>query len=1198
MQRGIVNSEEPLNISLGEHLTSEMLKKRVLKITGGISHLPLVQILNSPPPQLLDRPHLVVFKCHEDVIRFVEDLRFFNHHIPSVYILPHFDVTPCSSLYPKKNLTAERIGWLHAALTAKPGELFLTSIRALQQKTLPKQVLLDHKMRLSVEDELPPSFQKVWESMGYLSTPMVEDVGQFSHRGSILDLFSPTYCLPIRLELFGDFIESIRFFDPETQRSKESLKEILILPVKETLYPEDPSSIIAQFQKDLTSRKISQKESLTLIRFLSRREFFSEIDFFLPYFYQETESPANYFNTPLYCWFVDFHSIETVSENFISELNNEYESSLHQLVAPPVNNFFQSQEKLAFPPDSTEIHLTNLSYDEEKEISKISYPTYFVDEIKKARPIYPETTKKIFFWINQNYHVFISCSSMVQAQRLKTQLERADLKIVICKESEFLWNSWIETPHTIHIIPRPLSSSVRLEMDHLLFLRDLDFFERKFRSRTFQKTPDKTIQSLVFGDLKPSDFVVHIDHGVGIFEGLKRLSVNGGELEFVHLKYLENASLYVPVYRIHQIQKFSGPSSTHLLDKLGGGQWEKTKIKVKNQLRDLASELLTLYAKRVQIKRPPFSAINNEYLTFENSFPFEETQDQLSSIECILKDLTQEEKPMDRLICGDVGFGKTEIAMRSAFKIVQDGFQVALLAPTTVLTFQHLQTFQKRFTGWPFTICALNRLVSTKKTKEILSDLKDGKVDIIIGTHRLLSKDVVFKKIGLLIIDEEHKFGVTHKEKIKKLKIGIDTLTLSATPIPRTLNLSLLGIRDLSLINTPPVDRIPTRTFVCKFDHELFKKAILSEMGRGGQVFFLHNRVQNIESVANELKVLLPNLRIKTAHGQMSEDLLEKTLVEFYNREIDVLVCTTIIESGMDVPNANTMLINDAHTFGLSQLYQLRGRVGRSKERAYCYLVVPNNKELEPIAQERLKVIQENVALGSGIKIAHYDLELRGTGNILGDDQSGHIQAVGYDLYLELLENEIRTLKGLPIDQDIEPDINLKLPALIPDSYISDIRIRLTYYRLLSQISSHDEVTQIENDLRDQFGTPPDPVLNLIGIMLIRHQCKLLSVRDISSGVKTVTLAFTEKTRFSAETAIRLVGQDNKKYSITPDSRFVIRMNEITWPAIYDELLYLNSLIDSSQEIVSKILSSTRRSEKSSSEVTVRKSNKTKLYNS
>lgn len=588
---------------------------------------------------------------------------------------------------------------------------------------------------------------------------------------------------------------------------------------------------------------------------------------------------------------------------------------------------------------------------------------------------------------------------------------------------------------------------------------------------------------------------------------------------------------------------------------------EKTKVKVRSHLKDIASELLALYAKRAQVTRPPFNTADVDYKTFEGQFAYDETPDQLDAIDAILNDM-HKETPMDRLICGDVGFGKTEVAMRAAFKCAHDRRQVAVLVPTTILSFQHFESFKKRFKNWPLNIEMLSRFTPTAKAREVVEKIKSGEVDIVIGTHRVLSKDIQFKDLGLLIVDEEHKFGVTHKEKIKKLKTAVDTIAMSATPIPRTLNMSLMGIRDLSLINTAPQDRLPIRTFICKFEESVIKKAIDNEVQRGGQVYFLHNRVQSIAEVAHQLQELCPDVRLKFAHGQMNEDELEKTMISFFKHEFDVLVSTTIIESGVDVQKANTIIIDRADTLGLSQLYQLRGRVGRGNERAYCYLVIPRSGAIDPIAQERLKVLQENTELGSGLRIAHHDLELRGAGNILGEAQAGHANAVGYELYIELLEQALKEARGEDTQKDeLEPEINLRIPALIPHDYIPDIRVRMGYYSALSAIESHDDMDRFESDLNDQFGKVPEQVMNLMGMMLLKKFCKDLAIRDLSAGTKSISLAFTDFTPVKSDVMIELVTGRPKKYSITPDSRLIVQMDEISWPKIYAELNNISMMV-------------------------------------
>ncbi|MGZ3691435.1 MAG: transcription-repair coupling factor, partial [Pseudobdellovibrio sp.] len=816
---------------------------------------------------------------------------------------------------------------------------------------------------------------------------------------------------------------------------------------------------------------------------------------------------------------------------------------------------------------------SNLSFlnDEAANEERINYSTLPLTEFSllaqnmtpASEAWFKAAQPKMHGWLEAENKIFISTKNPTQTDRLKSILTKLGLSFDTADSQDFRWQEWVESPDRVTLIERVLPSTVYFTDEKMIFLRSDDFFGKKQRTgnQTAYEQFSSKAKSLAFGDLKPNDLVVHIKHGIGVYEGLKIMNIGGAESEYIQVGYKDKDKLYLPVYRVGQLQKFSGAAQTSLLDKLGGTGWEKTKIKVKAHLRDIAAELLQLYAKRAELHRPalPLDEITSNQ--FEKGFPYDETQDQLRAISDIQKDFSGP-KPMDRLVCGDVGFGKTEVAMRAAFQAVQNKKQVAVLAPTTVLTFQHLETFKKRFHGWNFEIHSLNRFVSPADQKKTLAALKDGKVDILIGTHRLLSKDVQFKDLGLLIIDEEQKFGVVHKEKIKKMKTSVDTLTLSATPIPRTLNMSFTGMRDLSIINTAPVDRLPTRTFISKFDPELIRKAMQSEISRGGQVYFIHNRVQSIYGVADEIKQIMPDARIRVAHGQMDEDSLESAMLAFFHHEIDILVCTAIVESGMDVPRANTMFIDQAHMFGLSQLYQLRGRVGRSKARAFCYLLLPKDKKIDKDAQERLKIIQDNSALGSGIRIAQYDLELRGAGNILGDDQSGHVNSVGYELYMDLLNEALSEAKGeAHADRELDPEINLRVPALIPDSYISDIRIRLSYYKALSEISSNEEMDRIEEELKDQFGPIPEPVVNLMGLMLIRKQCKELGVRDISAGLKNISLIFTEKTKLKPETAIQLAMRENKKYSITPDQRLNIRMNTITWSNVYEELNYLIALI-------------------------------------
>lgn len=1123
-------------------------------------------------------PHLVIVPSKAILLRLAQAFSFFD---PSrtLSTASEFDVSPYSGLYPSPKIVQERLEFIFRAHRAHSRDIFLATPMALTQPTIPFKEFSEFLLQIRAGDELPAEFLQKLQTMGYLSVPVVEDKGQFAWRGGIVDIFSPASENPIRIELFGDQIESLRFFSVNDQRSLSETKEYFVIPAREVLFLDSNyDGLIESLRKDVSERPVNPSDREEMLRALSQKNYFQGIDFLSPFFYSTKASLLDHFSSPLNVWLLDHDEVLRSLDFHNQDLKKAYESSAASLLRPDIGALHKDFQQICFPQESRFFYFSNLESIEKENQKKIcvGYKTHSTQEfsnlstsLKIGSDAWIKViSEKMLGWKSSGYRIFISGRGQSFLQRLIPFFERMNLNAKLCALDEFLWDQWLTEQDSnlnlIHLIPRTLCESQRLDEERVLFLKEEDFFGKKDRtpsSNAGYQDFQKQARRLSFGDLKPGDLVVHIKHGIGRYDGLKALLVNGVDAEFIQLVYKDNDRLYLPVYHVSQLQKYSESNPAIALDKLGGTQWEKTKIKVKNQLRDIASDLLKLYATRAELKRPPFQLQSEDLLQFESSFPYAETEDQLRAIEDISKDLTGE-RPMDRLICGDVGFGKTEVAMRAAYFAVKNKKQVALLAPTTVLTFQHVETFKKRFAGFGVEIRVLNRFVSTAEAKKTLADLAEGKVDILIGTHRLLSKDVNFKNLGLLIIDEEQRFGVAHKERIRKIKVAVDTLALSATPIPRTLNMSLVGIRDLSLINTAPMDRLPTRTFICKFEEETLRKAIESEISRGGQVYFIHNRIQSIYSLADEIRKIVPKARIKIAHGQMEEEDLEKTMLSFFHHEIDVLICTAIVESGMDVPSANTMFIDQAQIFGLSQLYQLRGRVGRSKERAYCYLILPKDRRLDKEAQERLKIIQENTALGSGIKIAQYDLELRGSGNILGEDQSGHISSVGYELYMDLLTEALADIKGQPLDDlELEPEISLRIPALIPDQYISDIRLRLSYYKALADIKSDEDARQIEEELRDQFGPIPEPTINLIGLMMIRRQCKELGVRDISAGTKTISLIFTERTKFKPETAIQLALRENKKYAITPDNKLNIRMNNITWFGVYEELRYLLSLV-------------------------------------
>lgn len=1151
-----------------------------IQVTGSSSLLSLAFFLSQTYSKKINGlPHVVVVDSHSSAEELVELLRFFDP-ARSAHVLPEFDVNPYTGLLPNPLIAPKRVGFASRAQQAKPGEIFICSAISLMQRTIPVSVLSKRMRVWNQGDELPDNISEHLVELGYTSAPMVEDIGQFAMRGGIVDIYSPSYASPLRIELFGNQIESIRTFDTETQRSSESMSSFLLTPAKEHLFDDAYiEKLLARVRRNFENRAIEKNEHDEMLRSLVLKNEFPGIEFLVPYFYAELSSPVDHFKSPVNLWIVDPVEISRTTDDFFAELKQDFQNSEKNAIRPDLDLLYNSFDKIDFPQSSRSIYFSTLEYFEDTRSAElhVEYKTHSLNEFSSLASAHSPGSEawllaagqKLNKWKDDGYRILVAVKNQSNIERLRLFIDKMGLKAERRVEDEFNWDSWLQEqdrdPRLIHIIPRGISSSLRLDEEKILFIRDEDFWGKKQRQRDTTSTASQDFQKqarrLSFGDLKPGDLVVHIKHGIGVYEGLKLMAIGGVDSEFIQVGYKDKDKLYLPVYRVGQLQKFSGGASTSVLDKLGGVGWEKTKSKVKSALKDIAADLLQLYAKRAEMYRPPFKWKPDEITQFENSFPYEETQDQMRAINDIARDFDGT-KPMDRLVCGDVGFGKTEVAMRATFFAVQAMKQVAVLAPTTVLTFQHFETFKKRFAGWPVEIRVLNRFVPEKEVKKTIQDLKDGKVDIVVGTHKLLSNTIDFKHLGLLIIDEEQKFGVIHKEKIKKLKTAVDTLTLSATPIPRTLNMALAGIRDLSIINTAPVDRLPTRTFVSKFEPETIRKAIESEIARGGQVYFIHNRIQSIYGIADEIRSIVPQARIKVAHGQMEEHELEKAMLAFFHHEIDVLICTAIVESGMDVPRANTMFIDQAHMFGLSQLYQLRGRVGRSKTRAYCYLIMPKDRKLDKDQQERLKIIQENTALGSGFKIAQYDLELRGSGNILGDDQSGHVNSVGYELYMDLLNEALAEAKGEKGKQlELDPEINLRISAMIPDDYIKDIRIRLSYYKALAEIESTDDLDKIEDELRDQFGPLPEATVNLMGLMLIRRQCKELGVRDVSAGVKTISLVFTEQTPIKPETVIQLAVRENKKYALTPDNRLNIKMNSITWSTVYEELEALQRLI-------------------------------------
>jgi len=1149
------------------HRALEISKSKI-ELVGSTSPTLLAWLLTNDTPS---QPRLIITYNAKSATQLERDLLALNPQYQPV-VFEAFDESPYSGLYPNKSVLQSRTRFLWRALHAKNNDIFISSIDALLQRTIPLETFKQFELKLCKGDEVDLDlFSKQLVQSGYESSPLVEDGGAFSRRGGIFDIFTPTENMPVRLEFFGDQIESIRLFDPETQRSEKDLEEVTVVPAREILFTDE---ILGQGRTQIKlfcdKNNITKEAKETLLEPLKQRIYAHGIDYWLPYFYEKPPTALEAFKVRPQIFWLDSLEITRAADGLAETYKEKFQSQVRsKQPVPDPTLLFESFDSLKRKIESNSIEIKKIHVDDHKigQDRIVSFKAFDTSDLSTVVRASREAKKdfilpaveKIKNWRSDGLKVFIWSASITQAQRMKYLFETHGLTTELIEGDQSPWKKWFEDQNKnnslVHIIPRALSDSGRYIDEGIAFIRDEDIFGSRVHreTRRTKGTLEQRLNTLSFGDLSPNDHVVHTLHGVGVYEGLKKIAVQGVENEFIQLKYKDNDRLYLPVYRISQVQKYSGPAGTPMVDKLGSTAWLKAKVKVRSGLKDVASELLNLYAKRNSLKGFAFTPPDDDFREFEGTFPYDETPDQANAIDDVIEDM-QKERPMDRLVCGDVGFGKTEVAIRAAYKAIQDKKQVAVLVPTTVLAFQHYQNFKKRFDDSAVSVAMVSRFATPGHIKKDLALAASGKLDILIGTHRLLSKDIQFKDLGLLIVDEEQKFGVTHKEKIKKFKTEVDVLTLSATPIPRTLNMALMGVRDLSIINTPPEDRLSIRTFISRFDEETIRKAVLGEVQRGGQVFFIHNRVLSINGMADQLRKIVPEVRMRIGHGQMDEALLEKTMLDFYNHEFDLLLCTTIIESGLDIPRANTIIIDRADTFGLSQLYQLRGRVGRSKDRAYAYLLIPPQGVIDKVAQERLKIIQENTELGSGFHIAHHDLELRGSGSILGENQSGHIATVGYELYMELLEQALAAAKGEVVEEEVEPEINLRIPALFPDSYIEDIRFRLSYYKMLSEIHDESDLDKIEAELVDRFGPIPEEVTNLFGIMLIRRVCKDLGIRDISAGPKNLSLLFTDTTKAAPDKVIRLATSQSNKYQLTPDQKLIIRMNSSSWPPILEEL--------------------------------------------
>ncbi|HKG47080.1 MAG TPA: transcription-repair coupling factor, partial [Pyrinomonadaceae bacterium] len=1108
----------------------------------------------------------VVSHTTRDLESWERDLRFWHSALSAketnendILVLPASETDPYAGISPHAQ-TLERRALALWRLQQRSSKFVLLTARALARKTVSPAAIAKSGVILRRDEDFSPEVlvdQLV--ATGYMREDPVGGVGEFSMRGGIVDVWPPGREAPVRLEFFGDTVDSVREFDPENQLSTAQLKEVEVPPMREFAATAVDFQLWSEAARERWADERYARSLRDRTAFAEEGEAFAGWEWLIPITMDCCSSVFDHLRDVVLV--VDEPTgIEAYLSEFYERLSDRYREidEADDIALTPEELFLTAEELRQLIPARQRVELRTLgraAAETDMDLAlEAEAPTVQLGRARGTRQpvfLFPVVESVLEVeWQSQStlrYHGRIAdlaaeVSRSVEEGRttlfVMPSLGVAERIVEILKEYKIQTRLTFTTEASDPTSWRPvivtvghLSGGFELPQSHVIVHVEADVFDetadsvdrRPAAAERTQKTEKRKRKSKAaaflsdFRDLKANDYVVHIDHGVARFGGLQTLDLGPRTGEFMLLYYADEAKLYVPVERLDLVQRYSSAEGHQpQLDRLGGLGWQKTKAKAKRAMRDMADELLRLYAERKLVGGYAFAADTPWQQEFEDGFPFVLTPDQETAIEDVKKDM-EEPVPMDRLLCGDVGYGKTEVAMRAAFKSVMEGKQAAILTPTTVLAYQHYDTFRNRFAPFPVKVELLSRFRSSKEQKEVVKKIETGEVDVIIGTHRILSKDVQFKDLGIVVVDEEQRFGVAHKERLKHLKKKVDVLTLSATPIPRTLNMSLSGMRDMSLIETPPRDRLAIQTQVVQFSESVIKSAIDLELSRGGQVFFIHNRVETIDTVAALVKRLVPNARLVVGHGQMNEKEMERVMLDFIDYKYDVLVATTIIENGIDIPRANTIIINRADHYGLSQLYQLRGRVGRSSRRAYAYLLIPSEQELSPIARRRLAAIREFSDLGAGFRIAALDLELRGAGNMLGGEQSGHMEALGFDLYTQMLERTVAELQGEEVEDETSVTLNLGVDVAIPEDYISDMGQRLRTYKRVSSARDEVTLTAIRTETEDRYGRIPLPVERLFSYARLRRLSEDLRILSIDKTPDGVAIKFSEKARISPE---------------------------------------------------------------------------------
>lgn len=1081
---------------------------------------------------------VVVARNNQHVAQLESELEFYGIK-PTIF--PDWEILPYDRLSPHQDIVSERL----AILSNMPQKgVLLISASTLAQRVAPYSWVLGEHFDIRVGQKFDLEQQKLrLVQAGYHLVDTVYDHGEFAVRGSIMDIFASGQDAPIRIDLFDDEIDTLKFFDPETQRTTTTLKSFTVLPAKE--FPlKEARSIFRDRYSELFPTANPKKNPIyqdVLDGIAS-----PGIEFYLPLFFDKTymqsqSTLTTYF--PKNCIVITNNDVDSDLTSFWKEVFRRYEDRRHNADQPILtpDELFIAPNNLLSALNQFPRMLVSAEAVEEKAGAlnlKVGQPPKLPVDPKKDKPF--AVVKK---YIDEaNHPVLLVAESAGRRESLRDGL-RASLGDIPSVDS---FEQFQKSQFAIAITNAPLDRGLLLT-DQLSVISENQLYEHRVvqrrRKRQQEVSEEFLIRSLT--ELSIGAPVVHIDHGVGRYAGLITLAIEGQDYEFLQLDYAEEAKVYVPVTNLHLISRYSGGDPDLApLHKIGTDAWSKAKRKALEQIHDVAAELLHIQARRQSKPGFGFEVDQSLYMQFASGFAYEETLDQANAIEATLYDM-QQAKPMDRLVCGDVGFGKTEVAMRAAFVAVQNGKQVAVLVPTTLLAQQHYESFKDRFADWPVRIEVLSRFGSNKTHTKNIEDLAEGKVDIVVGTHKLLQENVQFKDLGLMVVDEEHRFGVRDKERIKALRADVDMLTLTATPIPRTLNMAFSGMRDLSIIATPPARRLAVKTFVQEHTEASIKEAILRELLRGGQVYFLHNEVDTIERAAENIRVLVPEARVAVAHGQMRERELEQVMQQFYHKEYNVLVCSTIIETGIDVPNANTILIERADKLGLAQLHQLRGRVGRSHHQAYAYLLVPSIKHLKGDAEKRLDAIQRASTLGAGFMLATEDLEIRGAGELLGEQQSGSMQAIGYSLYMEMLEKATKAIQqgktpNFDAPLSLTAEINLHIPALIPDEYLGDVHQRLLFYKRISNTDTQEKLDNIRMELIDRFGVPPQSVKHLFSVHQIRLKAEQLGITKIDINTQGGNIEFSPDTPVQAISIIQLMQKHPTYYRMEGGQRLKV----------------------------------------------------------